>query len=242
MKMSIAVVFSALSLGEKTLAKHAYVTLTTWLGRSVLIKVAHIFERTGLAMVGGAGGLYVAIELMRMETELFRNEWMVLLMILYGAFGFYVGIDLPNRLAQTVKFARSGEWSFGTDAAALASAAGTFFAALAVFLSVGIIVLDETARDGFRVLVGCGWAIGTSFQIAAGAIGRSTLGEPGVGKDNSMSLWTPEKLGGKAKEDAENDNYNPPHSWWPGRYSVGTGARDMYDRAFNLHHSDKDEY
>ena len=62
-----------------------------------------------------------------------------------------------------------------------------------------------------------------------------------MGKDRSMSFWTPEKLGEKAKEDAENDNYNPPHSWVPGRYSVGTEARDRYDRAFNLHHSDKDE-
>jgi hypothetical protein len=37
-----------------------------------------------------------------------------------------------------------------------------------------------------------------------------------------MSLWTHEKLGEKAKADAENDNYDPPNSWWPGRYSVGT--------------------
>ena len=57
-----------------------------------------------------------------------------------------------------------------------------------------------------------------------------------------MPLWTAEKLDEKAKEDAENDNYNPPHGWWPGRYSVGAEARDRYDRAFNLHHSDKDEY
>lgn len=96
-------------------------------------------------------------------------------MMFYGAFGFFVGIDLPSRLAQTVKSTRPGEWSFGTDAAAMASAAGTFFAAIAVFLSVGIIVLDHTMRDGFSVLVGCCWAIGTSFQIAAGAIGRSKV-------------------------------------------------------------------
>ena len=63
-----------------------------------------------------------------------------------------------------------------------------------------------------------------------------------MGKDKSMPLWTAEKLDEKAKEDAENDNYNPPHGWWwPGRYRVGTEARDRYDRAFNLHHSDKDE-
>jgi hypothetical protein len=70
---------------------------------------------------------------------------------------------------------------------------------------------------------------------------RPNLEDQGVGKDKSMSFWTPEKLGEKAKEDAENDNYNPPHSWVPGRYRVGTEARDGYDRAFNLHHSDKDE-
>ncbi|MGY4429617.1 hypothetical protein ACVWWO_002094 [Bradyrhizobium sp. F1.13.1] len=149
---------------EKQLAKYAYVTLATWLGRSVVVKVAHIFERTGLAMVGAAGGLYVGVGLMRMETELFRNEWMVLLMVLYGAFGFYMGIDLPSRVAHTIRFQRPEEWSFGADAAALASAAGTFFAALAFFLSVSMIVLDETVGDGFRVLVGCCWATGTSFQ------------------------------------------------------------------------------
>ena len=117
----------------------------------------------------------MAIGLMRMETELFRNGWMVLLMMLYGAFGFYLGIDLPSRLAQTVQVRRPGEWSFDTDAAAMASAAGTFFAAIAVFLSVGIIVFDHAMRDGFSVLVACCWAIGTSFQIAAGAIGRSKI-------------------------------------------------------------------
>lgn len=63
-----------------------------------------------------------------------------------------------------------------------------------------------------------------------------------MGKDKSMSLWTPGKLAEKAKEDAENDNYNPPHGWWPGRYGVGSEARDRYDRAFNLNHSDDDAY
>ena len=38
-----------------------------------------------------------------------------------------------------------------------------------------------------------------------------------MGKDKSMSYWTPEKLDDKAKADAENDNYNPPHGWIPGR-------------------------
>jgi len=177
MKMNIAVVLSALSLREKKLGKYGHVATTTWLDRSVLIQLAHTLERIGLAMIGGAGGLFVAVGLMRVENELFRSEWMIMLMMLYGAVGFYVGIDLPSRLAQTGKFTRPSEWSFATDAAEIASATGTLFAAIAVFLSVGIIVLDETARDGFRVLVGCCWAIGTSLQIAAGAIGRSKVSE-----------------------------------------------------------------
>ncbi|WP_271582116.1 hypothetical protein [Bradyrhizobium sp. CCBAU 45389] len=175
MKMSIAVVFSALSFGERKLTKYARVAATAWFGRSVLIKLAHILERIGLAMVGAAGGLYVAVGMMRMDNDFFRNEWIVLLMMLYGGFGFYVGIDLPSRLAQTVESTRSGEWSLGTDAAAIASGAGTFLAASAVFLSVGIIVFDYIMRDGFSVMVACCWAIGTSFQIAAGAIGRSKV-------------------------------------------------------------------
>ncbi|MDA9544270.1 hypothetical protein ACM43_06820 [Bradyrhizobium sp. CCBAU 45321] len=164
-----------MSAGEKKLAKYARASTTTWLGRSVLIKVAHVLERSGLAMVGGAGGLYVALGLMRMESDLFRNEEIALLMMLYGAFGFYLGIDLPSRLVQTVQVRRPGEWSFETDAAAMASAAGTFFAAIGVFLSVGIIVFDHTMRNEFSVLVGCSWAIGTLFQIAAGAISRSKV-------------------------------------------------------------------
>ena len=175
MKMSIAAVLSAFSVGEKKLAKYAQASTTTWLGRSVLIKVAHILERIGLAMVGGAGGLYVVVGLTRMESELFRNEGIVWLMMLSGAFGFYLGIDLPSRLAQTVQVRRPEEWSFDTDAAAMASAAGTFFAAIAVFLSVGIIVFDHTMRDGFSILLGSSWAIGTLFQIAAGAMSRSKV-------------------------------------------------------------------
>jgi len=61
-----------------------------------------------------------------------------------------------------------------------------------------------------------------------------------MGKDKSMSYWTPEKLDDKAKADAENDNYNPPHGWIPGRYSTGTEARDRYDKAFE-HHSGNDD-
>jgi hypothetical protein len=61
-----------------------------------------------------------------------------------------------------------------------------------------------------------------------------------MGKDKSMSGWTPERLDEKAQEDARDKNYDPPHSWWPGRERPGTEARDRYDRAYD-HHSKDDE-
>jgi hypothetical protein len=175
MKMNNAVVFRAFSFGQKKLAKYSYLAIDAWPARSPLIRGVHIIERIGLAMAGGAGGLYVAIGLMRTGNELLGTELMVLLMMLYGAIGFYFGIDLPGSLAQRVGPTRPEKWSFGTDAAVIASAAGTFLAASAAFLSVGVIVLDGTMRGEFSVFVACSWAIGTSFQIAAGAIGRSKV-------------------------------------------------------------------
>ena len=46
-------------------------------------------------------------------------------------------------------------------------------AELGAFLSVSIVALDEPVRDGLTVLVGCCWAIGSSLQIASGAIARN---------------------------------------------------------------------
>ena len=90
---------------------------------------------------------------------------------LYGAFSFYVGIDLPGRPAQK-STPRLG-LNPGTDAAEIFSAVGTFLAGIAVFLSIAIVALDEPVRDGLALLVGCCWAIGSSLQIASGAIARN---------------------------------------------------------------------
>jgi hypothetical protein len=109
---------------------------------------------------------------MRRGTELSVSGWIVLLMMLYGAFSFYVGIDLPGRPAQKSTPRPPEEWNPGTDAAEIFSAAGTFLAGIAAFLSVSIVALDEPVRDGLTVLVGCCWAIGSSLQIASGAIAR----------------------------------------------------------------------
>jgi hypothetical protein len=54
----------------------------------------------------------------------------------------------------------------------LLSAAGTFLAAVAAVVSVSSIILDETASARSVLLIGFGWAIGTTMQIAAGIIAR----------------------------------------------------------------------
>jgi hypothetical protein len=148
-------------------------TKTTGVAPSALIKSAHLIERIGLATIGGSSGLYVAAGLMRRENELSGSGWIVLLMMFYGAFSFYVGIDLPGRPARTSTSIEREEWHPGADAIEILSAAGTFLAAIATFVSVSIIVLDEAVPDGLLALTGSCWVIGASFQIAAGIIARN---------------------------------------------------------------------
>ena len=145
------------------------VTKTTRVAPSALIKSAHLIERIGLATIGGSSGLYVAAGLMRRETDMSGSGWIVLLMMLYGAFSFYVGIDLPRRSAR-----RSASIQRSRDTVIeILSAVGIFLAAIATFVSVSIIILDETVPDGLLALTGSSWVIGSSFQIAAGIIARN---------------------------------------------------------------------
>ena len=149
-------VLSALALGQKNLS-------ALWVVPAVLTQPAHLVERIGLAITGGACGLFVAVA----SSE---SSWIVLLIMFYGAFAFYIGIDLPSRRARRV--APMEQWNAG-HAVEMFSAIGTFLAAIPVFLSVSLIVLDETLQSGLTILViGC-WAMGSSFQIAAGIIARN---------------------------------------------------------------------
>ena len=171
MKMS-NVVPSALSV-----AKYTYAAATIWVAPSPLVKSAHLLERIGLATVGGSCGMFVAAALMRLEHELFGSGWFILLMMLYGAFSFYIGIDLPGRPVQGATSRLPEERNRGTDAAQIFSAAGTFVAAIAAFLSVSMIVVDQVVSHGSIVVIACCWAIGSSVQIAAGTIARNYMVE-----------------------------------------------------------------
>jgi hypothetical protein len=145
-----------------------------WHARSTVSRWAHVLERTGLALTGASCGLFVAAHVGRADIDLIGSAAVVLGMMLYGAAGFYLGIDLPpvppdHRMHLPL---RNG---LGTnaDAVELLSAAGTFLAAVAAVISVSSIVLDETAHTSTALLISLGWAIGTTMQIAAGIIARS---------------------------------------------------------------------
>ena len=59
------------------------------------------------------------------------------------------------------------------DSAELLSAVGTFLAALAAFVSVGVIVLRENPHIYWTMMIMLGWVIGVMMQIIAGAIART---------------------------------------------------------------------
>ncbi|MBR0961081.1 hypothetical protein [Bradyrhizobium japonicum] len=141
------------------------------IARSSLIKSAHLLERIGLAAVGASGGLYVGATVLRQKAGLFESGWIVLITMLYGALGYYVGIDLSGK-AQRPTSSISEEWN-GSEPVEIMSAAGTFGAAIAATLSVSILVLDQNLPNGLIGFVAGCWAVGSSLQVAAGTMARS---------------------------------------------------------------------
>jgi hypothetical protein len=133
--------------------------------RARVRKFAHFLERTGLAMAGAACGLFVAAHV-GSTIALLTNQGFLLLMMLIGAVGFYLGIDTPP-----LAFRQNGQISQGgIDAAEFLSAVGTFLATLTAFVSVGVIVARETPGLGWTLVIMAGWVVGVVMQIVAGAV------------------------------------------------------------------------
>jgi len=143
----------------------------SWSTRSLLSRFAHVVERTGLALTGGSCGLFVAAHVASADIELISSAGAVFAMMLYGAAGFYLGIDLP-RSPQRLRELPLRRLGSKADAVELLSAAGTFLTAVAAVVSVSGIILDEIARSGSAYAICFGWATGASMQIAAGIIAR----------------------------------------------------------------------
>ena len=128
-------------------------------------KAAHVLERLGLAMAGAACGLFVSAHVGSSISQL-TSQGFLLLMMVAGAVGFYLGIDTPQ-------LPLHGDDDRKIDTAEFLSAVGTFLATLTAFISVGIIVLREEPRIAWTYLIGIGWVVGIAMQIVAGTKART---------------------------------------------------------------------
>src|SRR5438445_5751069 len=135
-------------------------------------KTAHVLERFGLAMAGAASGLFVAA-LVGTSVAALTTQAFLLLMMLSGAVGFYLGIDTPPRpFHASDDPPTDGRWDGKIDTPEFLSAVGTFLAAATAFASVGVIVLRHDPHIAWTWMIMAGWVLGVTMQIVAGAIAR----------------------------------------------------------------------
>ena len=130
-------------------------------------KSAHVLERLGLAMAGAASGLFVGV-LVGSNVDLLTSQGFLLLMMIAGAVGFYLGIDTPQLPLHSASGGADGQ----IDTAEFLSAVGTFLATGSAFASVGAIVLRHNPHIAWTSMIMAGWLIGVTMQIIAGAIAR----------------------------------------------------------------------
>ncbi|WP_456620059.1 MULTISPECIES: hypothetical protein [unclassified Bradyrhizobium] len=126
-------------------------------------KAAHVLERIGLAMAGAACGLFVGAYVGSAIAPL-TTQGFLLVMMLLGVVGFYLGIDTPQ-----LPF---DEAHSQLDAAEFLSAAGTLFATFTAFASIAVIVLRLEPHLAWTWLALIGWIAGVAMQIIAGAKAR----------------------------------------------------------------------
>ena len=136
-------------------------------------KSAHVLERIGLAMAGASSGLFVGAHVGSSFAALTSQGFLVVMMV-GGAIGFYLGIDTPPLAFHGPNGEPSKGSSVGKiDAAEFLSAAGTFLATLTAFLSVSVIVFRENPHIFWTIMIMLGWVVGPIMQIIAGTIART---------------------------------------------------------------------
>jgi hypothetical protein len=134
---------------------------------------SHVLERVGLAMAGASSGLFVGSYVGSSIAALTSQGFLVVMMI-GGAIGFYLGIDTPPLAFHGPNGEPSKGGSGGKiDTAEFLSAVGTFLATLTAFVSVGVIVLREDPRTFWTIITMLGWVVGVIMQIIAGTIART---------------------------------------------------------------------
>jgi lysylphosphatidylglycerol synthetase-like protein (DUF2156 family) len=141
-------------------------TNATAVDRSHLNGFAQVMERTGLAIMGALCGFFVAAMVAKANIEEINSLGALFSAVLYGSLGFYLGTNIPSpSSSRTVS-------STGPRTIVLASAIGTFVAAVAALVSVYMIIFDETPPAMWNVGIGSGWALGVLLQLAAGTAAR----------------------------------------------------------------------
>jgi hypothetical protein len=146
--------------------------------RSQTSGLAQVMARIGLAAAGASSGLFVAAHLAKAGVESLSSMEFVLAMMVAGAIGFYLGIDLPARNSEKL---RPGINSIAPEATPFEtlSALGTFLAPVAALLSVYYIIFDVDARHVWSIVIGLSWSAGVIMQIVAGMIAR-------IGRSSSL--------------------------------------------------------
>jgi hypothetical protein len=137
-----------------------------------LTATAHVIGRAGLAMVGAMCGTFVAAQFAKADAALFDSAPFIAAMVLLGFLGFYLGVDIPRWHVVQAGF---GKRRSKIDAVHLASATGTFLAAIAALISVYGFILDEPLVGKFEDLIGAWWGLGVAMQIGAGLTGRLSV-------------------------------------------------------------------
>jgi hypothetical protein len=136
-------------------------------------RFAHVLERCGLALAGAASGLFVAAHV-GSSIALLTSQGFIVVMMIAGAIGFYLGIDTPPLPFHALEDERFEGGSGGkVDSAELLTALGTFLAALTAFVSIGVIVFRGDLQIFWTVMIMLGWVIGVTMQIIAGTIART---------------------------------------------------------------------
>jgi len=139
--------------------------------RPLSSRVAHVLERSGLAMLGASGGLFVAARLAKTEVEVLTFPIIVLLLVVYGALGAYLGIDLPPQPCDASRGDDDGA-NLRSRWIERLSSGGTFLGAFAAFVSIYSIVVDDGAQNAWTLSIGLVWLVGVSMQIVAGVVAR----------------------------------------------------------------------
>src|SRR6267154_5405216 len=121
-------------------------------------KFAHVLERIGLAMAGAACGLFVSAHV-GSSISFLTSQGFLLLMMIAGAVGFYLGIDTPQLPLHSASGGADGQ----IDTAEFLSAVGTFLATGSAFASVAVIVLRHDPHIAWTSMIMAGWVVGVAM-------------------------------------------------------------------------------